>query len=508
MLLNMDRNTLWGSAGGMVFESDTSWDVRDRMTSVQETNSRVQSAALRALSSRGRQAAVFNPLNWKRSDPFIAQLPKGKSPEGAACQETPDGKILCQLELPSVGVAGVNLSSKPPAKPARIRLPGAIETKYYRARIDPSTGALVSVRLKPSDREVLGNPANVIVLEKPKEQHGSQGDFMVPRPERTRLASSSQSKPAISATSGPIAITVEIASDFYGGAPCQRTVRFYRDHPRIDFETELSDIPNHTVVVAEFPLADEVAEIRRGIPNGFSHGAWSKPDPKLHGWTKGIVPAVRWTHYSFSGGGGVALFDRGLSGREINGRTPIIYLLNSTDTYYGYPNAWLSGKGKHLLSYALLAHEGEWNQAGIPRAAWEYNAQPILVAEGVQATTKSYLETSPNLIVQSVRREGKGIELRMIESLGAAGVAEVLINLPHTQAALTDLVGERRKPLKGGPRYRFPVRAQQIITIRLGADSEVARVEPIERWDPLVPKSKLSALHAYGNYKGHPPRGN
>ncbi len=38
MLLNMDRNTLWGSAGGMVFESATSWDVRDRMEAVESTN--------------------------------------------------------------------------------------------------------------------------------------------------------------------------------------------------------------------------------------------------------------------------------------------------------------------------------------------------------------------------------------------------------------------------------------------------------------------------------------
>ena len=30
MFLNMDRNTLWGSAGGMVFVSDQSWDVQDR----------------------------------------------------------------------------------------------------------------------------------------------------------------------------------------------------------------------------------------------------------------------------------------------------------------------------------------------------------------------------------------------------------------------------------------------------------------------------------------------
>ena len=507
MLLNMDRNTLWGSAGGMVFESDTSWDVRDRMTSVERTNVSVQAEALRVFTSQGEAAAVFNPLNWKRNDPFLVQLPEGQSVEGAVCQRAPGGKTLCQIELPSVAVAGLKLVSTPPVESLRIDLPENIETKYYQARIDPSTGALTSLKLKPSGREVFGSPANVIVVEKPKKQPSSQGDFMVPRPERTRLASSSQYKPSIIVTQGPVVTTVEIESDFYGGGPCRRTIRFYQNHPRIDFETELTDIPNHTVVVSEFPFADEVAEIRRGIPNGFSHGAWSKPNPNLHGWTKGIVPAVRWTDYSFVQGGAVALLDRGLSGREMNGKTPIIYLLNATDKYHGYPNAWLSGAGNHHLTYALIAREGDWNQSGIPHAAREYNLQPVFLGGTAQVSNQSFIQTSENLILQAVRREGNEIEMRMIECLGQAGKAEVTINFPHLRASLTDLVGKRRKALRGGPTYRFPVRPQQIVTLRLGAGSAVPNIKPIERWDPLVPKSKLKALHTYGSYKGHPPFG-
>ena len=45
---------------------------------------------------------------------------------------------------------------------------------------------------------------------------------------------------------------------------------FYHDHPRIDFETEITDIPDKTVVVAEFPLAEVPSIVRRGIPFGFA----------------------------------------------------------------------------------------------------------------------------------------------------------------------------------------------------------------------------------------------
>ena len=351
MLLNMDRNTLWGSAGGMVFESKTSWDVRDRMEAVEGTNKKVYSEALGALAPTGEGVALFNPLNWERHDPVMLEALQGKGLEGFDCQSI-QGKTLCSLRLPSLGITGIALAAKAPEAAKGMELPPSIETKYYSARIDPNTGALASLKLKPSGREVLGGAANVLVAEKPKSQHGDPGDFMLPRPERTRLASSSDSKPTITVTRGPLATTVEITSKFFGGGPARRLIQFYENYPRIDFETELNDIPDLTVVVAEFPLAADVDEVRRAIPNGFSHGAWAKPNPDLPGWTKGIVPAVGWIHYTLAGGGGVAILDRGLSGRELNDRTPIIYLLNATDKYYGWPNPWLSGKGKNVLAYA------------------------------------------------------------------------------------------------------------------------------------------------------------
>jgi alpha-mannosidase len=508
MLLNMDRNTLWGSAAGMVYESESSWDVHDRMEYVETSNKKVQAAALSSIGPEGEAVALFNPLNWERNDPVVMEVPHGKDLEGAVCETTPEGKTLCSLRLPSLGVAGVGLESKSPETSKKIELPESIETHHYTARLDWKTGALVSLKLKPSGREFLGGPANVIVAEKPKPQKEDYGDFMSWRPDRTRLASSSDFKPTVTVSSGPLATTVEVASEFYGGAPSRRVLRFYKDFPRIDFETEVQDIPNITVVVSEFPLAEDIEEVRRGIPCGFSHGAWAKPNPNLVGWTKGIVPAVRWSHYSLAGGGGVAILDRGLAGRELNQRTPIIYLLNATDTYYAYPNAWLSGKGRHYLEYALVVHEGQWDQARIPQMAWEYNCPPVLVAGRKAMAAKSFLHTSSNVIVEVVRREGKDIEMRMTECLGLPGTAEVTLSLPHRGAALTDLRGRNPEPLLGsGPTYRFPVRPQQIVTIHFYGASPVEEIKPVTEWDKFVPEPKRAALHAYGNYKGHPPRG-
>jgi alpha-mannosidase len=506
MLLNMDRNTLWGSAGGMVFESKTSWDVRDRMEAVEGTSKKVHSEALSSLAPAGEGVALFNPLNWERHDPVFLETLQGKGLEGFDCQ-TIKGKSVCSLRLPSLGTAGIALAAKAPEPAKGIELPASIETKYYSARLDPNTGALVSLKLKSSGREVLGGAANVLVAEKPKSQKGDPGDMMLPRPGRTKLGSSSDSKPSIAVTRGPLATTVEITGKFFGGGLARRLIQFYDNYPRIDFETELNDIPNLTVVVAEFPLAVDIDEVRRAIPNGFSHGAWAQPNPELPGWTKGIVPAVGWIHYTLAGGGGLAILDRGLSGRELNDRTPIIYLLNATDKYYGWPNPWLSGKGKNVLTYALVAHEESWDQARIPQMAWEYNSPPVALPGRQVTPEKSFVQTSNNLIVPVIRREGKEIEMRLVECLGHAGTAEVTVNLPHQGAALTDLRGRNPQPLQGGPTYRFPVAPQQIVTMRFHTDSAVEEIKPILKWDDLVPLPKRAALHQYGKYKGHPPRG-
>ena len=140
--------------------------------------------------------------------------------------------------------------------------------------------------------------------------------------------------------------------------------------------------------------------------------------------------------------------------------------------------------------------------------AWEYNCPPVLVAGRKAMAAKSFLHTSSNVIVEVVRREGKDIEMRMTECLGLPGTAEVTLSLPHRGAALTDLRGRNPEPLLGsGPTYRFPVRPQQIVTIHFYGASPVEEIKPVTEWDKFVPEPKRAALHAYGNYKGHPPRG-
>jgi hypothetical protein len=500
MLLNMDRNTLWGAAGGMVFENEKSWDVRDRFESVEKISGATTEGAVRKMAGQGTSVALFNPLNWPRTDPLGLDLPAGTHPAGVKSQADGEGRVLCRATLPSAGILTLDTEAEAAPGPKQVDLPSVIETAYYRVRIDPKTGALSSLKLKPTGREILAGPV-LLVAEQAGDFHSTPR-----REQRKRLADSSQFKPRITVSDGALATIVRVESTFYGAGVSEQKLSFYKDYPRIDFDVELNDIPDKTVVVAEFPLAQPIQETRRGIPYGFSHGAWAAKDPNLAGFADGIVAAIRWSHYQFERGG-VAILDRGLPGRELTGQTPVLFLLNAQDIYMGYPCSWLSGRGRHSLSFALVAHEGHWKDARIPQMAWEFNCPPAVIANVAKAAPQSFLQTSDNVIVEAMRREGSEIELRLAECLGMAGTAEVALNLPHRDAALTDLVGGRRQPLVGGPAYSFPVRPQQIVTLRCRTDSAASQIEPLTNWEPLVPVAKRAALNTKLDKKGHPPAG-
>jgi alpha-mannosidase len=508
MFLNTDRNTLWGAAGGMVFVDAESWDVKDRFEWVAKTVNDVQRSAGGALLGRGDESAVFNPLNWRRNDPVVLMLPEGKSVEGAACEALTDGRVLCMSPMESVSVSYLKLVDRAPEKAKAIKSTDVIETSHYALKLDPATGAIANLEFRKTGREILGGPANVVIAERPRKQPDDAGDHMPPIPERERLATSNESRPKIEVQKGPLTTTVVVTGTFFGGGELRRSITMYDGHGRIDFETELNDVPNYTVVFTDFPLAKDIDEVRRGVPFGFSHSAWAKPKANLHGWAKGVVPAVRWSDYTFEGGGGVAFFDRGLSGRELNGRTASIYLLNAEDKYWGYENPWLTGKGKHVLQFALMPHQMTWQQARIPQAAWEYNLAPVTLSESATRDGQSYVETSNNVIVESLRREGDHIVLRLVEAFGKAGPAHVKLLLPHNGAAVTDLAGRHPMELRGGPEYRLSLLPQQIVTIHFRTESSVCDEVLVTEWDKFVPIQKLEALHKYDpKLVGHPPFG-
>ena len=97
MLLNMDRNTLWGAAGGMVFEMRTSWDARDRFQWVEEHSQAATEAAVRKLAGKGdaRRRCSIRRISRGRTC-CGCDCRRGKVIEGTKSQVLDDGTVLCR----------------------------------------------------------------------------------------------------------------------------------------------------------------------------------------------------------------------------------------------------------------------------------------------------------------------------------------------------------------------------------------------------------------------------
>ena len=74
MLLNMDRNTLWGAAGGMVFENETSWDARDRFQWVEEHSQAATEAAMQEAGGQGRRRGTLQSGEFRADGCSAAEI--------------------------------------------------------------------------------------------------------------------------------------------------------------------------------------------------------------------------------------------------------------------------------------------------------------------------------------------------------------------------------------------------------------------------------------------------
>lgn len=530
LAMNMDRNALWGSAGGKVFTDPKSWDVEDRYRSVRAITSEALTEALAALTGRTARAALtghadhlalFNPLNWTRDDPIELHLPPGKRFPDLTCEASLDdpSRVLCtKAGLASAGLLSVPLEDGRVELPRRIPWHREFETAHLVAAVDPRTGALTSLKLKDTGREILGGPANVVSAESVAGiLKQDPGDYMLPRPQRRVLRTSSHYPAEVRAFRGALATTITARSAFYGGSSLTRLIRLYHEFPRVDFETQLVLRADELLITVDFPLAAEIIERTRGIPYGFaaidpSHPFRPLPEYEVgeaesYGFSDAILPALGWSDYQLAGSFGTALLTHGLAAHELNGRTVTLGLFNAHAKYNGWPNTLMAGQGLHRFRYALAPHNGSWRAARIPRMAWEFNG-PVFARPGSQAGLRqSFLETSDNIIVGALRRTEKQIELRFYEWRGEAGEGQITLPLPHRKVFLTNLMGEHPTLLAGGPAYRFSIRPQQIVTIRFEADSAVSSPQFTAGWQTLAPGNKQKDLSRRLSLKGHPPFG-
>ncbi|MCX7605408.1 MAG: hypothetical protein N2036_15140 [Bryobacteraceae bacterium] len=512
LLVNADRNAIWGAGAGEAFRSGAHWDVWDRFEGAQQ---RLEDVLREALA--GGRRVLLNPLNWERRDPFALALRDSPAPAGAVCIADPrePGEARCQVRLPPAQAVAVDGAEGRIERPVPADVPREIVTRSYRARIDEKTGELAELATA-AGRPLLAGGAGSVRLEEPPEPIAkTAADFLAPRRQRRRL-------PPCRDAARVQAWRAEGATVVASRAECrdhsvERRIWFYRNFPRIDFEIVLELRRSDALATADFPFAGRVERRTRGIPFGFSEGPadekWLEPAPyflaraaehHLFGYSAAVMPALGWSDYRLAGGGGLALLDEGLPMHEFAEDRLTLGLVNAVSQYRGLPNEELRGLGTHRFRFALLPHEGDWRDAEAPRRAREFSSPPVLAGRG--APLAEIVRTSDNLMLEAVRRDGRDLEVRLTEWRGEPGMAWVECLAPHRAARRANLLGEEPQPLGRRQRYRFAVMPQEIVTLRFELAAAVEHVPALRTWEPLVPEAKRAGLKMRIREKGHPPR--
>ena len=512
LLMNSDRNTIWGAGAGVVFRSKNHWDAWDRFAGAEARAREVIRASLQG----GSSPALFSSLNWTRRDPFEVRWPGG-APPGARCMADPAsaGAARCVLELPPAQAVAFSEVGAPAIAPQTVEPPREIRTKHYRVEMDLTKGEISSL-FSASGKRILTAGSGRVQLEAPPEKIAKvAADFMAPRKQRTVLPPCGSSVQA-RAWAGPLAAVVEFRQDC-PDVLIEKRIWFYRDFPRIDFDISLGLHRSDALASVDFPFAGRVDRRTRGIPFGFSEGPpsedWLQPAPyflaraaehSFLGYSAAVLPALGWSDYRLALGGGLTLVEDGLPMHEFAADRLTLGLVNAVSTYRGLPNEELRSVGAHQFRFGLIPHEGEWRAAEAPKRAREFQSPPLLIEKG--KPLPPLVRTSDNLILEALRREGRDLEVRLTEWRGEPGMAWVECLAPHRDARRTNLLGEEGLPLARSARYRFAVTPQEIVTLRFTLDGEVETPEAVRTWAPLVPEPKREGLRLRLSEKGHPPR--
>lgn len=443
VLLNQFHDIIPGSSIHEVYEvSDQHY------AQVLSNGTRIARNALQALASRvgGKGLLVYNPLGFVRSG--MVQW---------------NGEAYWAEDVPAMGWKVITPQSAIPNVDAACR---TLENGFYRLTLD-DTGAIISLVDKRADRELCLPGCKLNELQVFEDFPRDYDAWELSRYYKDKM------------WAADTLVSSEIVGDSvrrgirlvktYGSSTITQTVYLYSDSPRIDFETEVDWHQRHQLLKAAFPLdihtSEAVCEIQFGHVKRPTHGNTSWDAAKFE------VCAQKWVDLS-EHGYGVALLNDCKYGHSAEGSTLKLSLLKGAT--YPDPEA---DQGRHVFTYSLLPHTGDFREAGVIREAYSLN-QPLMATSLCGAGSQlpgcfSLVQCSqPNIIIETVKQaeDNDDIILRFYESFDQRCNARLCFGIPFRTVQVCDLMENPVPDAKlqiQEQTVTVPVKNFEIVTLRI-----------------------------------------
>jgi alpha-mannosidase len=427
---------------------------------------------LRALAgnipgTNGPSLAVFNPLSWERSDVVRAALPAAfagekkrpfklveKGSRAEVSYQIVDGRTLL-FQAFAVPALGYSVYEIVPDVAPSLPSPGAeigenaLENRFYRITVDPTSGGLSSVVDKETGEELVDPAAgwtlNQYVYENPIGGRSAVDDM------KTRAVFERSSPVAAAATPGlrgPGASSLIIRSKAKPCPSIEQEIVLYDGIKRIDIVDRLmkDEVLDPEALYFAFPFRVRGAQARFELA-----GATMRPETEqLPRTTRDWHTVQSWVELSGPTGSVVwsPLEAPLVQFGDINTGKWLekLDLRNAFVFSYAMNNYWMTNfkagqGGAFTFRYAVTSRSGGSDPLASTRFGWE--AQNPLAAVwipeqgrgGFSASGQSFIELDkPNILVQAVKRPsvGGGITLRLREVAGIE--TRVRITVPLLRA--------------------------------------------------------------------------
>ena len=247
----------------------------------------------------------------------------------------------------------------------------------------------------------------------------------------------------------------------------KQTIWMYEDVKKIDFETEVDWKQEHLLVKTAFPVGINSDRATYEI----QFGAVERPTHANTSWdaAKFEVCGHKYCDYS-EYGYGVALLNDCKYGHDIHDGVMRLTLIKSAT----HPNPD-ADRCKHIFTYSLVPHEGDYRAAGIVQLAYALNdpmqAYPIDQQIGILPDSFSLVTLSrPNVIMETVKKEecGDGFVMRMYEAYNQQTTVDVSFGFAVNQVYLCDLMeNELDTLIVKNNAVTIPIKPFEIITIKV-----------------------------------------
>lgn len=471
ILLNQFHDILPGSSIDLVYQ-DAAKDY-EKVTAI---GNNVLDKALGSIAANitGRQGAdnfaVFNFLSFERNGQVKLEIPDFDKDSRKRLLDSEgkeisywteeDGRIAFEAEhIPAMGYRVYSFVEGEPsgAKNGITVTESGMENRYFRLILDDK-GCIASLYDKEHDFEVIpeGECGNRLVLFEDSE---NAWDIV-----ETVYQDHCYDAELVSVTPGNRRL--HLVRKFQNSVIRQDIV-LYEHTPRIDFVTEVDWQEDKRLLKAAFPVNVYAPRATYEI----AYGAIERPTHSNTSWdqAKFEVPAHKWADLS-DNGRGVALMNDCKYGYDIKENRMRLTLLRATSS----PGV-TGDRGKHAFTYSLYPHSGSWQRGHVVERASELNV-PLEVV-GIPGTAailpmaNSFLSVNcNNVLIDTVKKseEGDALIIRVYESCGQRGNAEIHFGFPVYQVAECNLmeVVEQPCPLENGV-LRFFIKPFEIKTFRI-----------------------------------------